>query len=96
MVFFGPKHKERPENFGKAKACLVETVRFLKLFQTKRGVAGISAEEAILERKLVFLLDDLRIALKKGSSGDFEGLIKEINQCSFELWEESAGRRSRL
>ena len=61
--------------------------------QRKRGKSKITAGEYVVERKLVFLLDDLRKAVKENNPLGLSELIGEINQCWFELYEEVSKRK---
>ena len=77
----------------KAGALLRSVTNFLVEVQRKRGKQKMSVGEYIVERKLVFLVDDLRQAIKENNPSGIPELIGEINQCWFELYEEVSKRK---
>jgi hypothetical protein len=70
-----------------AETLLSSVSKYLMNVRVQRGRSRIKRDEYILERKLIFLLDDLRVALRKNDPANFETLVKDINRSWIELYQ---------
>ncbi len=90
MGIFGRRKTGSPDWPKEARQFMVSVVGFLNERSERRK---ISIEEHVLERKLIFLLDDLRVAIKKNDPSRYEELIGEIDTSWIELWDLRRGRK---
>ncbi len=87
MKIFGIGKQDDPNWRQDTEVLLSSVSKFLMNVRVKRGRSRIRRDEYILERKLIFLLDDLRVALRKNDPTDLETLTRDINRCWVELYE---------
>ena len=89
MDLFNRKKNQSSDWKKKALAFKASVVRFLQ----ERNTTRLTPDMYILERKIVFLLDDLRLTIENNEAERTNGITEQIGDLWLKLWDLRRGAK---
>ena len=88
MRFFGRTPRIQPDWHYEAGELVASVVRFIN---DRTGRKKPTPEQYVLERKLIFLLDDVRQAVRRNDRETYDRLCGQIETAWIDLWDLRRG-----